>query len=172
MALGKAAKKEANQRLSLVVPLYNEQDNAVPLTEEIHAALATYPHEWELIYVDDGSSDATISRLREMQARFGDHVRVVELQRNFGQTAAMQAGIDLARGDVVVTMDGDLQNDPADIPRLVERLINEDLDLLTGWRQKRQDNLWLRKIPSKIANWLIGRITRVQLHDCGGSLKG
>lgn len=171
MALGKAAKKEANQRLSLVVPLYNEQDNAVPLTEEIHAALATYPHEWELIYVDDGSSDATISRLREMQARFGDHVRVVELQRNFGQTAAMQAGIDLARGDVVVTMDGDLQNDPADIPRLVERLINEDLDLLTGWRQKRQDNLWLRKIPSKIANWLIGRITRVHLHDYGCSLK-
>lgn len=171
MAAVKTAKPGSDQRLSLIIPMYNEQDNAAVLTEEIHAALADYPHPWELIYVDDGSSDATVARLREMQERFGEHVRVVELQRNFGQTAAMQAGIDLARGGVVVTMDGDLQNDPADIPRLVERLLAEDLDLLTGWRQKRKDNLWLRKIPSQLANRLIGRITGVRLHDYGCSLK-
>jgi glycosyltransferase involved in cell wall biosynthesis len=98
-------------------------------------------------------------------------VRVVTLQRNYGQTAAMQAGIDAARGDVIATMDGDLQNDPADIARMVERLLAEGLDLVVGWRKNRQDNLWLRKIPSRIANRLIGRITGVRLHDYGCSLK-
>lgn len=161
----------SSHRLSIVIPLYNEQNNAMPLNEQIHEALEAYPAAWELIYVDDGSSDDTVRKLRELQDSFGKHVRIVELQRNFGQTAAMQAGIDVARGDVVVTMDGDLQNDPADIPRLVRRLIDEDLDLLTGWRKDRKDNLWLRKVPSRIANWLIGRITGVTLHDYGCSLK-
>jgi len=163
--------KTEPQRLSIVVPMYNEQENAALLTEQIHDALKNYGAPWELIYVDDGSADHTVSRLNELQQQYGKHVRVVELQRNFGQTAAMQTGIDLARGEVVVTMDGDLQNDPADIPRLVQRLVEEDLDLLTGWRKDRKDSLWLRKIPSRIANWLIGRITGVTLHDYGCGLK-
>lgn len=158
-------------RLSLVVPLYNELDNVVPLLAGIHEALADYPHPWELIVVDDGSSDGTAERLTSEADRYGPHVRVLTLQRNFGQTAAMQAGIDAARGEVIATLDGDLQNDPADIPRLVGRLLGEDLDLVVGWRRNRQDNVWLRTIPSRIANRLIGNITGVRLHDYGCSLK-
>ncbi|MBK7542360.1 MAG: glycosyltransferase family 2 protein [Candidatus Competibacteraceae bacterium] len=158
-------------RLSLVVPLYNERDNVDPLLAGIHEVLANYPYPWELIAVDDGSSDGTAERLAAEASRFGAHVRVLTLQRNFGQTAAMQAGIDAARGDVIATLDGDLQNDPADIPRLVGRLLNENLDLVVGWRRHRQDNVWLRTIPSRIANRLIGNITGVRLHDYGCSLK-
>ena len=121
--------------------------------------------------MDDGSSDATPAELRRCAAERGPHVRVVELLRNFKQTAAMQAGIDAARGDVVVTMDGDLQNDPVDIPRMVGRLLREDLDLVAGWRKNRQDGLLLRKIPSRIANRLIARMTGVRLKDYGCSLK-
>ncbi|MGB4948459.1 MAG: glycosyltransferase family 2 protein [Candidatus Competibacter denitrificans] len=158
-------------RLSLVVPLYNELDNVAPLLAGIHQALAVYPYPWELIAVDDGSTDGTAERLSEEAKRYGPHVRALILQRNFGQTAAMQAGIDAARGDVIATLDGDLQNDPADIPRLVGRLLTEELDLVVGWRQQRQDNVWLRTIPSRIANRLIGNITGVRLHDYGCSLK-
>lgn len=158
-------------RLSLVVPLYNELDNVTPLLLGIHEALVDYPWPWELIVVDDGSSDGTDERLAAELGRYGPHVRVLNLQRNFGQTAAMQAGIDAARGDVIATLDGDLQNDPADIPRLVGRLLNGNLDLVVGWRQNRQDNVWLRTIPSRIANRLIGNITGVRLHDYGCSLK-
>ena len=158
-------------RLSVVVPLYNEDESVKPLVERVHEALGDYPHPWELVLVDDGSGDATVQRVHEAQAQFSDHVRLVELQRNFGQTAAMQAGIDYARGDIIATMDGDLQNDPIDIPRMVGRLLNEDLDLIVGWRRNRKDNLWQRKIPSRIANHLIGRITKVELHDYGCSLK-
>ena len=162
---------KTSARVSIVVPIHNEVDNIEPLARSIQAALADVPWPWELIFVDDGSTDASGPRLRETAAGVGAHCRVVELQRNFGQTAALQAGIDLARGDVVVTLDGDLQNDPADIPRMVQRLLDEDLDLLTGWRKSRRDNLWLRTIPSNVANWLIGRITGVRLHDYGCSLK-
>ena len=109
--------------------------------------------------------------MRAGQAQYGEHVRVVELRRNFGQTAAMQAGIDLARGDVIATLDGDLQNDPIDIPRMVNRLLDEDLDLVSGWRKNRQDAVIMRKIPSRIANKLIRKITGVALHDYGCSLK-
>ena len=158
-------------RLSLVVPLYNERDNVDPLLAGVHEVLANYPCPWELIAVDDGSSDGTAERLAAEASRFGAHVRVLTLQRNFGQTAAMQAGIDAARGDVIATLDGDLQNDPADIPRLVGRLLDEQLDLVVGWRRHRQDNVWLRTIPSRIANRLIGNITGVRLHDYGCSLK-
>lgn len=158
-------------RLSLVVPLYNELDNVAPLLAGIHQALAVYPYPWELIAVDDGSTDGTAERLSEEAKRYGPHVRALILQRNFGQTAAMQAGIDAARGDVIATLDGDLQNDPSDIPRLVGRLLTEELDLVVGWRQQRQDNVWLRTIPSRIANRLIGNITGVRLHDYGCSLK-
>lgn len=158
-------------RLSLVVPLYNELDNVAPLLAGIHQALAVYPYPWELIAVDDGSTDGTAERLSEEAKRYGPHMRALILQRNFGQTAAMQAGIDAARGDVIATLDGDLQNDPSDIPRLVGRLLTEELDLVVGWRQQRQDNVWLRTIPSRIANRLIGNITGVRLHDYGCSLK-
>lgn len=157
--------------LSIVIPMYNEAENVEPMITRVHDGLAGYAHPWELILVDDGSSDATPNELRRVGAKFGAHVRVVELMRNFRQTAAMQAGIDAARGDVVVTLDGDLQNDPVDIPRMVARLLNEDLDMVAGWRKNRQDGLFLRKIPSRIANRLIARITGVKLNDYGCSLK-
>ncbi len=122
--------------LSIVVPFYNEEDNIAPLVKRVHEALAGYQHPWELVLVDDGSSDATVDRAMQCVREYGPHVRIVELTRNFKQTAAMQAGLDAARGDVIVTMDGDLQNDPVDIPRMVARLLNEDLDLVAGWRQE------------------------------------
>jgi glycosyltransferase involved in cell wall biosynthesis len=150
--------------------MYNEQETVAPLLARLHEALDDYAHPWEVIIVDDGSSDGTDARLREEAARYGAYVRVVLLQRNFGQTAAMQAGIDNARGDVVVTLDGDLQNDPMDIPRLVQRLLDEDLDLVVGWRQSRHDT-WRRRIASRLANRLIARVTGVQIHDYGCSLK-
>ena len=158
--------------LSIVIPLYNEEDSVGPLIKRTNEALADYTSKWELLLVDDGSRDRTVATVKKMLAEQGlKHVRLLELQRNFGQTAAMQAGIDAARGEVIVTMDGDLQNDPIDIPRMVSRLLTDDLDLLSGWRKNRQDKLLLRKIPSRMANWLIGNITGVQLHDYGCSLK-
>lgn len=161
---------ERPHRLSVVVPMYNEENSVAPLVDQVHEALDQYRHRWELVLVNDGSSDTTEQQMRLASEQWGPHVRVIDLQRNFGQTAAMQAGIDAARGDVIVTMDGDLQNDPIDIPRLVKRLLEEDLDLVAGWRKDRKDNL-IRKIPSRIANRLIGRITQVELHDYGCSLK-
>ena len=156
--------------LSVVIPFYDEEANVVPLLEAMHASLSTYP-QWELILVDDGSRDGTLRALAAGRAEFGAHVRVVALRRNFGQSAAMQAGIDAARGEVVVTLDGDLQNDPADIPAMVRQLQDEDLDLLVGWRRERRDTRWLRRFPSWVANQLIGRVTGVRLHDYGCSLK-
>jgi glycosyltransferase involved in cell wall biosynthesis len=141
------------------------------MLSRVHEGLSEYPGPWELICVDDGSRDGTGERLREQAAEYGNHVRVVELRRNFGQTAAMQAGFDAARGALIATLDGDLQNDPADIPRMVRELEERDLDLLQGWRQKRQDGLLLRKVPSRIANRLIAKVTGVELHDYGCSLK-
>jgi len=158
-------------RLSVVVPMFNEVDNAEPLIDAVQHALAAYPHPWELIVVDDGSSDGTGARLQRHAGRIGPHVRVVRLRRNFKQTAAMQAGIDAARGDVIVTMDGDLQNDPSDIPRLVERLLCENLDLVAGWRRERQDGFALRRLPSLLANRLIRRVTGLRFQDLGCSLK-
>ena len=133
-------------RLSIVVPMYNEVDNVEPFVTAVHEALADYPFEWELIIANDGSRDGTRQALDEQARLRGPHVRPVHLWRNFRQTAAMQAGIDAARGDVIVTLDGDLQNDPKDIPALVEKLLVEDLDLVAGWRQNRQDGFILRKI--------------------------
>ncbi len=158
-------------RLSVVVPMYNEAENVEPLVKRVHEALNDYPHPWELVLVDDGSSDATPAELHRASRAYGPHVRVVSLMRNFKQTAAMQAGVDAARGDVIVTMDGDLQNDPIDIPRMVARLLNEELDLVAGWRKNRKDAMVMRKIPSRIANRLIARITGVKLNDYGCSLK-
>ena len=151
--------------------MYQEAKNVSPLLSRVHEGLRDYPGTWELICVDDGSRDGTNERLREQAAQYGDHVRVIELRRNFGQTAAMQAGLDAARGELIATLDGDLQNDPADIPRMVRELKERDLDLLQGWRQRRKDGLLLRKIPSRIANRLITKVTGVALHDYGCSLK-
>ncbi|MCL2875225.1 MAG: glycosyltransferase family 2 protein [Betaproteobacteria bacterium] len=156
--------------LSIVVPMHNEAENVEPLLERIHLALEPYPCPWEVVLVDDGSSDATPSELSRCAGIWGPHVRVIRLSRNFKQTAAMQAGIDAARGSVIVTLDGDLQNDPIDIPRMVGQLLDKDLDLVAGWRRNRQDNLF-RKIPSWIANRLIARMTGVHLRDYGCSLK-
>ena len=158
-------------RLSVVVPMYNEKDNAKLQIDAVQEALQDYPQPWELIVVDDGSTDGTPRALRQRAAELGNHVHVVELRRNFRQTAAMQAGIDTARGDVIVTMDGDLQNDPRDIPKLVSRLLNEDLDMVAGWRQKRQDGFLLRKLPSMIANRLIRKVSGLEFKDLGCSLK-
>ena len=158
-------------RLSVVVPMYNEVENAGPMIDDVQAALADYPFAWELIVVDDGSTDGTGPALERHAAGVGQHVRVLRLMRNFRQTAAMQAGIDAARGDIIVTMDGDLQNDPRDIARMVERLLHEDLDLVAGWRRDRQDGMWLRKLPSAMANRLIRRSTGLAFQDLGCSLK-
>lgn len=157
--------------LSIVIPLYNEEACVAPLVARVHECLGQYPSPWELILVDDGSSDSTAKEVDKAIDSYGKHVRLVELARNYKQTAAMQAGIDAAEGDVIVTLDGDLQNDPEDIPKLVSRLLTENLDLVSGWRKNRQDGLWLRKIPSKIANRLIRRVTGVYIHDYGCSLK-
>ncbi|NOX43317.1 MAG: glycosyltransferase family 2 protein [Gammaproteobacteria bacterium] len=157
-------------RLSIVIPVYNEEENIAPQTTQIHDALANYQHPWELIIIDDGSTDDTNNCARSVIQEFGSHVRLINLQRNFGQTAAMQAGFDAARGDVIVTLDGDLQNDAKDIPRIVKRLLDEDLDLVSGWRKSRKD-YYLRRLLSNAANLLIRNITKVNLHDYGCTLK-
>ncbi|MBU1236959.1 MAG: glycosyltransferase family 2 protein [Gammaproteobacteria bacterium] len=157
--------------VSVVIPFYNEEENAGLMVDAVHEALAGASWPWELVVVDDGSADATLDRLRERGRHHGNHVRVLEMARNFGQTAAMQAGIEAARGDVIVTLDGDMQNDPGDIPRMVDKLWQEDLDLVVGWRRARKDPFISRRLPSLVANRLIGRVTGVRLHDYGCSLK-
>ncbi len=157
--------------LSLVVPLYNEAGNVLPLVDAIHTAMARYDGCWELILVDDGSRDATPTEMTAARAHHGAHVRPLHFRRNRGQTAAMQAGFDAARGQLIASLDGDLQNDPADIPRMVDALLERDLDLLCGRRANRQDALLQRKLPSRIANRLIARVTGVKISDYGCSLK-
>jgi glycosyltransferase involved in cell wall biosynthesis len=158
----------ARPYLSVVVPLYNEADNVADLHQELSRSLERIGRSYEVLLVDDGSQDATLARLQELEAR-DPHVRVLPLRRNFGQTAAFSAGFDHARGEVVVTSDGDLQNDPADIPRLLERL-EEGYDLVCGWRKQRRDPL-SKRVPSWLANRLISWATGVHLHDYGCSLK-
>ena len=155
--------------ISVVVPLYNEEDNVQLLYEEIKGVLDTMAEQAEIVFVDDGSRDTTLAKLEAIQAG-DDHVRVVSLRRNFGQTAAMTAGFDHARGGVIITMDGDLQNDPHDIPQLVGKL-NEGYDVVTGWRHDRQDAFLSRRLPSQLANRLISWVTGVGLHDYGCTLK-
>ena len=157
--------------LSVVVPVYNEEDNILPLVSAVHNALSDERRQWELLIVDDGSSDDTWDRLEQARSKFGDHVRIFELNKNFGQTAAMQAGLDKSRGELVVTMDGDLQNDPRDIPLLLNELLEKDLDMVSGWRKNRQDKAITRLIPSFLANKLIGKVTGIKLRDYGCSLK-
>ncbi|SLN55313.1 Undecaprenyl-phosphate 4-deoxy-4-formamido-L-arabinose transferase [Oceanibacterium hippocampi] len=159
----------ASPKLSVIVPLYNEEENVAPMHDAIVAALADGDLDYEIVFVDDGSRDETFERAAALK----DHdprVRVVKFRRNYGQTAAMAAGIEHARGEILVTMDGDLQNDPTDIPMMVAK-IGEGYDLVVGWRHKRQDKFFTRILPSKIANWIIGKITGVPIKDNGCSLK-
>jgi glycosyltransferase involved in cell wall biosynthesis len=155
--------------LSVVVPVFNEEANVHPLVRTIVEAVRPLGLPFEVVIVDDGSTDGTLANLRELLPDTPELV-VVRLRRNFSQTPALQAGFDRARGDVIVTMDGDLQNDPRDIPRLLEPL-SRGADVVSGWRKGRQDTLLLRKIPSWIANGLIRLVTRVPIHDQGCSLK-
>ncbi len=153
-------------KLSVVVTVYNEEDNVVPMIENVQQALKGY--SYELIFVDDGSTDQTIPRIK---AHADEHTRLVVLNKNYGQTAAMAAGIDQADGEFVVTIDGDLQNDPSDIPAMLSKLEEENWDVVAGIRAKRQDSLVIRKVPSKIANAMIRKLTGVHLHDYGCTLK-
>jgi|HigsolmetaAR202D_1030399.scaffolds.fasta_scaffold00387_17 glycosyltransferase involved in cell wall biosynthesis len=149
--------------------MYNEQENVTPLYRAIVGAVTRLGHPFELILVDDGSTDMTVATAIEL-ARRDPRLRIVKFRRNYGQTAAMAAGIEHARGEIVVTMDGDLQNDPEDIGAFVAK-IEEGYDLVVGWRYNRQDKLVSRKIPSRIANWLIAKVTGVPIRDNGCSLK-
>ena len=155
--------------LSVVVPLYNEEPNVIGLHREMTAALHTWGRPYELILVDDGSTDGTFDRLRELHAT-DPRLRVIRLRRNFGQTAAFAAGFAHARGRLIATADGDLQNDPADLPAMVD-LLGDDYDIVCGWRRHRKDPWMTRRLPSRLANWLISRTTGVHLHDYGCSLK-
>jgi glycosyltransferase involved in cell wall biosynthesis len=152
-----------------VIPLFNEAQNISPLYHALKAAMEELGTAWEAIFVDDGSTDGSYEILQQLLGH-DDHVSVIQLRRNFGQTAAMAAGFDHARGDIIVALDGDLQNDPKDIARLVNKLA-EGYDVVSGWRANRQDGFWLRRLPSKVANWLISRITGTHLHDYGCTLK-
>ena len=158
-----------NPELSLFLPVLNEEDNLRPMHAKIAESLNALGKTAEVIYVDDGSTDKSLSILREIAAS-DNRVRVIALRRNYGQTAAMSAGIDAAKGDILIPMDADLQNDPADIKRLLDKL-NEGYDVVSGWRKNRQDKLISRKIPSQIANKIISWIGGVPLHDYGCSLK-
>ncbi|WP_243440118.1 glycosyltransferase family 2 protein [Fundidesulfovibrio soli] len=155
--------------LSIIIPLYNEEDNIDPLHARLEEVLGTMNTPYEIIMVDDGSRDGTAARLRELAQR-DPRVKVIHLRRNFGQTPAMMAGIDAAEGDILIPMDGDLQNDPADIPRLLAKLA-EGYDVVSGWRKDRQDHPLKRNLPSKVANFVISKISGVHLHDYGCSLK-
>jgi glycosyltransferase involved in cell wall biosynthesis len=155
--------------LSIVVPLYNEEESVVAMHDAIESAVRPVTEDYEIIFVDDGSVDSTYLLACDIAAK-DRHLRVIKFRRNFGQTPAMAAGIDHAYGDIVITMDGDLQNDPRDIPLLVEKL-QSGYDIAVGWRFNRQDKLVTRKIPSRIANWMIGKITGVPIRDNGCSLK-
>ena len=156
-------------QLSVIAPLYNEEDSVAPLYHSIVKSINRLDIDYEILFVDDGSSDNTVAEAQKL-AEKDTRLRVIKFRRNYGQTPAMAAGIDHAKGDVLVTMDGDLQNDPDDIPAFLDKM-DEGYDIVVGWRHKRQDKLVTRKIPSRIANRLIGRITGVPIKDNGCSLK-
>jgi glycosyltransferase involved in cell wall biosynthesis len=155
--------------VSIVIPLYNEEESVEALYAEVRAAAERLGRSWELLLVDDGSTDQTVAQLREVCAR-DPRVRVVRFRRNYGQTAALQAGFDHALGQVVITLDGDLQNDPNDFGLLLDTL-DEGYDVVSGWRRDRKDKMLSRRAPSLVANWLIGALTGVGIHDNGCTLK-
>ncbi len=153
----------------MVIPVFNEADNVEPLCAELFDVLESLGADYEVIFCDDGSTDGTVERLRSLLARY-PRLRVIRLRRHMGQTAALSAGIDHSRGAVLVTMDGDMQNDPRDIPRLIA-LLKEGYDVVSGWRKNRKDPFLSRRLPSMLANRLISRISGVYLHDYGCTLK-
>jgi glycosyltransferase involved in cell wall biosynthesis len=155
--------------ISVFLPVYNEEENVGPLNLKLADSLDKLGRTYEIIYVDDGSTDDSLARLREIAAQ-DSRIRVIALRRNYGQTAAMSAGIDHARGQILIPMDADLQNDPADIGRLLEKL-DEGYDVVSGWRKDRKDKWLTRRVPSTLANRLISKISGVRLHDYGCSLK-
>lgn len=156
-------------KVSVVIPAYNEEENLPVLYERLKAVLDKLEGDYEILFVDDGSTDGSFEVLRDL-ARRDERVRVIRFRRNYGQTAAMYAGFEHATGDVIVTMDADLQNDPEDIPRLLRKL-EEGYDIVSGWRKDRKDPFLSRRLPSKIANWIISKVTGVELHDYGCTLK-
>ena len=160
---------EANFALSLVIPVYNEATNLPELHGEITSACQNLGKSYEIIFVDDGSEDDSLPVLKQLLKK-DPHIRIIQLRKNFGQTAALSAGFDSARGNIIITLDADLQNDPQDFGLLIEK-IEEGYDLVSGWRAKRKDKFITRRFPSILANWLISKITRVKLHDYGCTLK-
>ena len=160
---------EENFALSLVIPVYNEATNLPELHGEITAACQILVKSYEIIFVDDGSEDDSLPVLKQLLKK-DPHIRIIQLRKNFGQTAALSAGFDHARGNIIITLDSDLQNDPKDFGLLIEK-IEEGYDLVCGWRTKRKDRFITRRLPSILANWLISKMTRVKLHDYGCTLK-
>ncbi len=156
-------------KYSIVVPLHNEQENITDLYDRLKAVMEANGESFEIVLVDDGSDDGTFNLLREIAA-VDSRVTVVKLRRNFGQTAGLAAGFDHARGEYIIAMDGDLQHDPADIPIFLEK-IAEGYDIVSGWRKQRIDNFWLRRIPSRCANWLMAKLSGVDIHDFGTTFK-
>ena len=159
----------AKPTVSIVVPFHNEEDNVTELYARLHTVMEDVDWEYQFVFVDDGSTDLTYKRLRDLAA-IDPRVTVVRLRRNFGQTAALAAGFAQCKCDYVIAMDGDLQHDPAEIPRFLEKL-NEGYDVVSGWRKHRVDNLLLRKIPSRCANWLMAKLSGVNIHDFGTTFK-
>lgn len=155
--------------ISVIIPVYNEEDNVLPLYSQLKPVLDGLDCRAEIVFVDDGSTDGTYAHLQKLNAS-DPTCRVIRFRRNFGQTAALSAGFAHARGDIIVTLDGDLQNDPRDIPLLLQK-IEDGYDVVSGWRVKRKDKFFTRRLPSMCANWLISRITGVALHDYGCTLK-
>jgi glycosyltransferase involved in cell wall biosynthesis len=155
--------------VSFVIPVYNEEENLPDFYRELKAAGEKLHGSCEIIFVDDGSRDGSFPALRRIQAA-DSKVKIIRLRKNFGQTAALAAGFDRSRGEIIITLDADLQNDPADVPLLVAKM-NEGFDIVSGWRVKRKDKFVSRRLPSKAANWIISRITKVKLHDYGCTLK-
>lgn len=161
--------KQEKIDISIVVPIYNEEENVALLHKAISDVMLKLPHRYEIIFVDDGSTDSTLEIMKELASK-DENLKIIKFRGNFGQSAAMAAGFEAAQGETVVAMDGDLQNDPADIPRLLAKL-DEGYDVVSGWRKNRKDKWLMRKVPSKIANRLICSVTGVKLHDTGCSLK-
>ncbi|WKZ36525.1 MAG: glycosyltransferase family 2 protein [Anaerolineales bacterium] len=156
--------------LSLITPVFNEAENLPLLFDAVYKTMNELQQSWEAIFVDDGSTDNSLSILKEYAEKDPQHIRVISFRRNFGQTAAIAAGIDYVQGDIIILFDADLQNDPADIPLMLAKL-DEGYDLVSGWRKQRKDNAVTRNFPSMLANWLISRVTGVHLHDYGCTLK-
>ena len=161
---------KAKMKLSLIIPVYNEEENLSLLHAAIHEALDSIKFDWKVIFVDDSSTDGSLAMLKELAQKDQSHVQVIAFRRNYGQTAAIAAGIDHSDGDIIILMDADLQNDPADIPIMLAKL-DEGYDMVSGWRKNRKDPFLSRTVPSRIANGLISWVTGVHLHDYGCTLK-